>query len=239
MSTSLNSESDAPNPEEKEYTLLNNNTFNNCQRIRCNECNLPFLTTEQLDKHVSIHTRKKSHQCKHCRKSFTRAARLTQHIQSCDKNPNRKAISKSQIQVGMGTNEAFQLVESALRGTIQVWRHNFSSQEQLDIYGSLNSIIMKNARDLVNEATGLFKWYLVLKIVFYKMGQPHKTTDPPVFFQTVPVASFRNYSDDAWDIAKEQLEKQIENYEKNGSGWVVQSLISLDVTFAKMANPLA
>ena len=37
---------------------------------------------------------------------------------------------------------------------------------------------------------------------------------------------------------KEQLEKQIDNYERNGSGWVVSKLVSLDVLFNEMDDPL-
>ena len=37
---------------------------------------------------------------------------------------------------------------------------------------------------------------------------------------------------------KEQLEKQIDNYERNGSGWVVSRLVSLDVVFNEMNDPL-
>ena len=37
---------------------------------------------------------------------------------------------------------------------------------------------------------------------------------------------------------KEQLEKQIDNYERNGSGWVVSRLVSLDVLFNEMDDPL-
>ena len=37
---------------------------------------------------------------------------------------------------------------------------------------------------------------------------------------------------------KEQLERQIDNYEHNGSGWVVSRLVSLDVLFNEMDDPL-
>ena len=37
---------------------------------------------------------------------------------------------------------------------------------------------------------------------------------------------------------KEQLEKQIDSYERNGYGWVISRLVSLDVSFAEMDDPL-
>ena len=44
--------------------------------------------------------------------------------------------------------------------------------------------------------------------------------------------------DKVWEIVKEQLEKEIDNYERNGSGWVVSRLVSRDVSFAEMYDPL-
>ena len=40
--------------------------------------------------------------------------------------------------------------------------------------------------------------------------------------------------EDVWEIAKENLEQQIENYERNGSGWVLSRLLSIDVIFCEM-----
>ena len=37
---------------------------------------------------------------------------------------------------------------------------------------------------------------------------------------------------------KELLEKQIDNYERNGSRWVASRLVFLDVSFAEMDDPL-
>ena len=35
-----------------------------------------------------------------------------------------------------------------------------------------------------------------------------------------------------------KVKKQIDNYERNGSGWIVSRLVSLDVVFNEMDNPL-
>ena len=39
---------------------------------------------------------------------------------------------------------------------------------------------------------------------------------------------YHKYDDEVWEIVKEQIEKQIDNYERNGL------LVSLDVSFAEM-----
>ena len=87
---------------------------------------------------------------------------------------------------------------------------------------------------MVIKSTGTFKWYLGLKAIFHKAANPDIISDPPPFFRTDPSPSYHKYSDKVWEIVKEQLEKQIDNYECNESGWLVSRLVSLDVSFAEM-----
>ena len=125
-------------------------------------------------------------------------------------------------------------MESALGGVFQTWRYEFSNEDQKDMFKSLYSVIMEHTRDLVFKATGLFKWYLGLKVLFHKASDPSHVTDPPVFFQTDPSESYRRNQEHVWEIVKEKLEQQIDNYERNGSGWVLSQLLSVDVMFCEM-----
>jgi transposase-like protein len=189
-------------------------------KIRCEECNLPFWSPEQLEKHSVTHQRRKNFKCTHCKKGFTRADHLKMHERSCDNNPSTKKVERKSfltLQVGRGAKESFQFIESALGGVMQVWRYDFSESENKDVYESLNSVLLNDARDLVLEASGLFKCYLALKVIFHKAANPDELTDPPAFFQTDPFASYNKYDDDVWEIVKEQLEQQIDNFEQNGS----------------------
>ena len=163
------------------------------------------------------------------------------HERTCDNNLSKKKVERKSaitLQVGRGVNERFQFIESALGGVMQVWRHEFSESENKDVYESLHSTLMNEAHELVLKATGLFKWQVGLKVVFHKADNPEELTDPPAFFQTDPFASYNKYDDDVWEIVKEQLEQQIDNYERNGSGWVVSHFVSLDVNFYEIENTL-
>ena len=203
-------------------------------KIRCGKCNLPFLSKEQLQKHASTHERKKSFTCMHCQKGFVRADRCKLHTRSCESNPEKKTHKTSAVQIGLGANTEFRFLESALGGVYQAWRYEFSNEDQKDMLQSLHSVIMEQARDLVIKATGVFKWYLGLKVLFHKAADPWHETDPPPFFQTDPSESYRRNQEDVWEITKENLEQQIENYERNGSGWVLSQLLSIDVIFCEM-----
>ena len=212
-------------------------------KIRCNECDLPFWTHDQLKKHSATHTRRKKLMCSHCTKRFSRSDHLKMHMRSCDKNKSKynrnnvgRQFTTKVLQVGRGLKGEFKHFRSAFNGAFQEWRYDFP--ENKGLYENLGEIITKDAHELVSKAAGLFKWYLSLEVVFNKPTDPGVFTKPPVYFTTDPVASYHTYSDDVWEIVKEQLEKQIDNYETNGSGWVVFQLISLTITFTEMENPL-
>ena len=210
-------------------------------KIRCGQCNLPFLSEERLEKHAATHKRLKMFSCSYCGKVFVRGERLKMHERTCEKNLERKIKVggySAVMQVGVGMDNTFNLLESALGGVFQTWRYIFSDEEQKDLYKSLDTVVKSTVYDLVIKSTGTFKWYLVLKAIFHKAANPDIISDPPPYFRTDPSPSYHKYSDKVWEIVKEQLEKQIDNYECNGSGWITSLLVSLDVSFSEMYDPL-
>ena len=160
-------------------------------KIRCTECNLPFWNVEQLEKHSAVHIRRKKFQCTYCQKGFARADRCKLHVYSCELNPEKKKSRTSTVQIGLGAKTHFRFLESALGGVFQTWRYEFSNEDQKDMFQSLHSVILEHTRDLVFKTTGLFKWYLGLKVLFHKASYPSHVTDPPVFFQIDPSESYR------------------------------------------------
>ena len=159
-------------------------------------------------------------------------------MRTCDDNPNREKTPFT-MQIGRGVNNNFRFLEQALGGVFQTWRYEFSDEEQKDMYASLRNVVMNSAYDLVIEATSTFKWYLGLQVNFHKAADPTFCTQPPVFFQSNPSPSyFERENEETWEDALKQLEKQIEEYESNGSGWVLSQLVLLDVIFCEMENPL-
>ena len=162
------------------------------------------------------------------------------HERTCDQNPQTFIPEiPTVVQVGRGgKHEKFYLTQSAFQGAIKVWRYDFSDGEQEDLYASLNAVVMDTSRELVTGSSGTFKWYLALKAIFHKASNPEVQSNPPPVFQTTPVVSFHKYDDAVWDIAKEQIYKKIENFETDGSGWILSKLVLLDVTINEMENPL-
>ena len=57
-------------------------------------------------------------------------------------------------------------------------------------------------------------------------------------FQTHPEISFHSWGDKIWKQAEELLTGKIEKYERNGSGWILDKILSLDFTVCTMENAL-
>ena len=111
---------------------------------------------------------------------------------------------------------------------------HLSENESVEVFENLRSVLMNDTRLLVVEAAGVFKWYLGLKVVFHQSIDPTVETDPPVYFRTVPIPSYHKHEDDVWEIVKGQLEMELENYQTNGSGWIVSRLLNLVVNFVEI-----
>lgn len=208
--------------------------------IRCEECDLPFWSDVHLERHRLTHKRAKEFTCPHCSKRFARRNRMQMHSRTCDEAPVREnASNPAPLQVGGGVADKFELVENSLRGGAKVYRLAFPQGTDNVDFVRLHEMIAKDVPELVQNAKGLFKWYLGLKVIFQKATNPDIVTDPPIFFITDPVASYESHSDsEIWKFVKEQLMKQIDNYQMNGSGWIVHQMMSLDVNMIEMENPL-
>ena len=187
---------------------------------------------------------RRTYGCRYCRKEFKRSDCAANHERTCDSAPS-PITQQSKPQVGGGDLGKFELVDSALRGACTVYRLIFPQGTAADDTVRLREIIMKDVPELVNskraEIGDSFKWYLGLKVLFAKANNPDVFTDPPVVFLTNPVISYHSWGlqEDPWKKTEEQLNHKIGNYEKNGSGWILERMLSLDVTVCTMTPVLS
>ena len=84
----------------------------------------------------------------------------------------------------------------------------------------IETVVKITAYDLVIEAAGTFKWYIGMKVIFYKAANPNIISEPSPFFRTDPFTYYHKCDDSIREIVKEQLENRIDNYERNESGSV-------------------
>ena len=77
--------------------------------------------------------------------------------------------------------------------------------------------------------TGI-KWYFGLTLTFRKAPPSDVITDPPVVLHTAPKMGLMgtNYERELSKAWEEMIEK-IDTFERNGSGWVVDKFLQLDL----------
>ena len=101
---------------------------------------------------------------------------------------------------------------------------------QLDDMELVFSRDVKNLlqREVVKSKS--IKWNLALKAIMYKSVGPDVVTDPPAGFNTDMVVGLigSNYEDDL-KAAFENVMQQIDEYQRNGPGWVLDQFLDLDV----------
>ena len=77
------------------------------------------------------------------------------------------------------------------------------------------------------------KWYFALTLTFRKAAFLDVITDPPVVLHTEPKMGLMgtNYEQELSKALEEMMEK-IDTFERNGSGWIVDKFLQLDLNIA-------
>ena len=74
------------------------------------------------------------------------------------------------------------------------------------------------------------KWYVSTNINFHKATDETIITDPSIVFRTEVFRSLNtNDLDDMIDASYEQLVDAIESYVENGSGWIFDHIVNIDL----------
>ena len=159
------------------------------------------------------------------------------HEATCEENPNHRTTV-----VGYGVNanyEDFELVSSAFKNTISIYRKKFDLCDTID---SVKHVLKKNVEELLQTGAYKrlhFKWYVSLKVVFRKSSDASIQTDPPACFRTNPSMGLTgtDYKEKLEHVFCSLLDK-IDCYERNGSGWILHNFTDIDVTMCNIDNPL-
>ena len=123
-------------------------------------------------------------------------------------------------------------MENSINASAQTYRLAFSRTRNEDYVAVLGAGVMSSARAQIERLSSErnLKWYLTLSMVFHRAARPDILTEPPVYFRTEPVASTSsNPIELQLKVALRRLWQEIDTYEENGSGWVLDHLIELDL----------
>ena len=193
------------------------------------------------NKNVLMASRK---ECRFCNKEILRKVNLLLHEDNCDQNASRweKPRKHAVLQMGGGNHEGFRLNMSSLQGAAREYRLAFASDQGIEWLVDLHEAITKDANILLTEIKdkegALFKWYLTLEVTFRQAVNPEIVTDPAVYLHSHPVLLYMGSLLNNLQKAIKTFVYKIDKYEQEGSGWVVDRLITLTVSTMKVENPL-
>ena len=133
-------------------------------------------------------------------------------------------------------------VNSALKKALLVYRIQLVDVEQPDKLQLLNSAVFDMMANLdearrQKHSKGI-KFYMSLALTFYQAANPSVITNPAVVFNSEAQEYFEGSDiQQLLENAYRQLRYEIDLYERNGSGWVLDELIQLDTAVLEM-DPL-
>ena len=120
-----------------------------------------------------------------------------------------------------------------MHGSNETYRLKLHEHSENQV-AQLRTALLVNARELLDGIKRNIKWQASLRTVFAKATNPNIITKPAMFFITEAVSST---SSDPLElqlqIALRNLMHQVDGYEKNGSGWVLDHFVTLDVRILK------
>ena len=207
--------------------------------IYCGKCNKIFTSKEERDKHEERHDDPKNFMCRICNKTFKKMDNKCFHETKCGNalNDNPRNYTEDDDE---NDEDAFSLVQSALRGSSKVYRLKFARGiRNLD---QRLQIAMDEASDqlfTIQRSNLNVKYYISLHCTFYKAAEPDTVTDPPVVLNSGPMILLpSSIIKDQMLIIAQNIQQAITDYERNGSGWNLLHLNSIDLNAIRY-NPLS
>ena len=173
----------------------------------------------------------KTYSCKYCKKNFSRRVNCRYHELHCKPRKAGDVSYRHDFQFGSGNekNGEFEEIQQGFDHLVVIYRKKLTNDNNLD---KLRSAFTDAVTVLQKEVAVRFgiKWFFALKLTFRKAIDDDVVTDPPVVLNTDPVMGLigNNYGNDLEKVFQTILE-QIDNFEKNGSGWITDKFLTLDL----------
>ena len=206
-----------------------------------------LMDDENFEFDVNEVSSQKTNTCYYCKKVFKRADNCKLHQKHCRKRkyPNCNSSSSSKkskrvIQVGYGDDDNDddagnlpQLISTALDGATKVYRKTFQYDENvINHMDALQQMTEVFQQLLTNESQQQdLKSFLSISLSFHQASDEDDVTDPPVTLRS-NVFVVQHHSTDIVEKVNDalnEIKQLIDDFERNGSGWVLHQLHYLDL----------
>ena len=208
-------------------------------KFNCQKFPKVFDVKKSLNRHMrEVHGEEKKYQCQYCNKQYARKQNRNLHSNTCHLTVGCRlpSIQQSCIKPKVVGLEPV-LLKSLFKGAMEQWTINVPGKGA-ESFGSLKisaKAMKATILKYLHKHGPPLKYYLAVRAIFYKASHPGVFTDPPVFLQTQPVTVYP-----ATDLEEKlesdvaALENMIDEYERNGSGWVLDYIEGLDTNIVSI-----
>ena len=189
--------------------------------------------------------------CQFCKRKFTRQSYKQYHEKHCvneqQQQPSRKQ-AKMSTQIGGGDDDDGNLFEqhhpevleipkiiaSSVSNVAVSYRKEFDTDNKLKLFERLNNVVnmFKDTIILETDKKKAIKYFFTIKLVFHKNKDEDELSDPPISFRSTVftiLPSNRSEVDQHLKSVQQQFVQMIETFQRNGSDWVLDHIIHLDL----------
>ena len=175
----------------------------------------------------------KIYSCKYCKKPFARTINCLYHELHCQPREAGDVSYRDDFQFGAGTdtNGGFEEIQHGRDRVCVMYRKHLSQNSEMD---NLKSAMTEDAITVLQKEVAVqhgIKWYFGLTLTFRKAAFLDVITDPPVVLHTQPENQRTNYEQELSE-AFEEMTRKIDNFERNGSGWIVDKFLHFNLNVA-------
>ena len=177
----------------------------------------------------------KIYSCKYCKKPFARSINCLYHELHCQPREAGDVSYRDDFQFGAGTetNGGFEEIQHGRDRVCVIYRKHLPRNSEMD---NLKSAMTVDATTVLQKEVAVqhgIKWYFGLTLTFRKAASSDVITDPPVVLHTEPKMGLRgtNYVNQLSEAFEEMIGK-VDTFEQNGSGWIVDTFLQLDLNIA-------
>ena len=219
---------------------------------KCQKCGLCFLTEENLRCHEDRCCNKEmKYRCVYCNRKFDRELYKNLHQHNCDRNqagPSHHRMKQTKIDDYTPNNRTAQAggsnqptdetwappkkLQSAVNNKAVTYRKEFDGGNKENLFERLQIVLhmFKNTIKSELEKRPGIKYYYTLRMIFHQSKNTSILSDPPVSFRSEVFAAldFRKL-DLHLQVALNQFEHQIEEFQRNGSGWAIDHFVNVDI----------
>ena len=224
------------------------------KKFSSDRCSKSFRRKDDLKRHQKQHQGIITHTCKNCRKGFYRRDKLVEHQVHCQGNQLKRkrdeddtSPTSKKARVGVQTGEGKQENQieetdnpfsstTAFEGSLKKIELKPRKDQKQDmsrfLRGKTKPILNHLAKELVEKKD--IKWSICVKARFFKPKHGGEDVITEAHFRSICMRTTDQHElQNQLEEAKQQVTQAMVLFQNEGSGWVLDGILHLDLSTAQ------